>query len=132
MPRTAFPASGEAMALSRLLLGWVLVTGWLVGWDLIARRETSEWQRRIGLLAGGEALLLTLFGALWFGSLGAGAWWLVFGLVAALREWPCAGEPATGLRVRVARPPMALRLVRMLRTLLAGGILAWRLGAGAG
>ena len=84
------------------------------------------------MLAAGEALLLTLFGALWFGSLGAGAWWLVFGLVAALREWPCAAEPPVGPRARVARPPGALRLLRMLRTLVAGGILAWRLGAGSG
>jgi hypothetical protein len=119
------------MALSRLLLGWVLVTGWLVGWDLIARPGIG-WRRRNGLLAGGEALLLTLFGALWFGSLGAGAWWLVFGLVAALREWPCAGDPAPGPRARAARPPLGLRLVRMLRTLVAGGILAWRFGAGSG
>ena len=56
-----------------------------MSWDLIARRGTTGWQRRIGLLAGGEALLAALLGALWFGSLGAGAWWLVFGLVAALR-----------------------------------------------
>ena len=119
------------MALSRLLLGWALVTGWLLGWDLIARRGTGS-HRRIGVLDGGEALLLTLFGALWFGSLGAGAWWLVFGLVAALREWPPGGEPPTGPRARVARPPIGLQLLRMLRTLVAGGILAWRLGAGSG
>jgi hypothetical protein len=118
------------MALSRLLLGWALVTGWLLGWDLIARRGTGSHRR--GLLDGGEALLLTLFGALWFGSLGAGAWWLVFGLVAALREWPCGGEPPTGPRARVARPQIGLRLLRMLRTVVAGGILAWRLGAGSG
>ena len=60
------------------------------------------------MLAGGEALLLTLFGALWFGSLGAGAWWLVFGLVAALREWPSSGEPPPGARARAARPPLVL------------------------
>ena len=115
------------MALSRLLLGWALVTVWLVGWDLIARGGGAD--RRLAILAGGEALLLTLFGALWLGSLGAGAWWLVFGLVAALREWPSGGEPPPGARARAARP---LRVVRMLRTLAAGGILAWRLGAGGG
>ncbi len=118
------------MALSRLLLGWALVTVWLVGWDLIARGGRAD--RRLAILAGGEALLLTLFGALWFGSLGAGAWWLVFGLVAALREWPSGGEPLPGARARAARPPPVLRVVRMLRTLAAGGILAWRLGAGGG
>ena len=118
------------MALSRLLLGWAQVTVWLVGWDLIARGGGAD--RRLAILAGGEALLLTLFGALWLGSLGAGAWWLVFGLVAALREWPSSGEPPPGARARAARPPLVLRVVRMLRTLAAGGILAWRLGAGGG
>ena len=118
------------MALSRLLLGWALVTVWLVGWDLIARGGGAD--RRLAILGGGEALLLTLFGALWLGSLGAGAWWLVFGLVAALREWPSSGEPPPGARVRAARPPLVLRVVRMLRTLAAGGLLAWRLGAGGG
>src|SRR6476620_11261059 len=97
------------MALSRLLLGWALVTGWLLGWDLIARRGTGS-HRRIGMLDGGEALLLTLFGALWFGSLGAGAWWLVFGLVAALREWP----------IRSPR-----EVARIFRLVGAGGLLAW-------
>jgi hypothetical protein len=119
------------MALSRILLGWALVTAWLLGWDLIARRAAGL-DRRAALLASGEALLLTLFGALWFGSLGAGAWWLVFGLVAALREWPSGGTAPVGTRVRMAPPPLALRLVRVLRTLVAGGILAWRLGPGSG
>ena len=107
------------------------MTVWLVGWDLIARGGAA-WDRRLAMLAVGEALLLTLFGALWFGSLGTGAWWLVFGLVAALREWPSGGESQRGARTRAARPPLVLRVVRMLRTLAAGGILAWRLGAGGG
>src|SRR3954447_2774186 len=119
------------MALSRILLGWALVTAWLLGWNLIGRRG-ARLDRRAAVLAGGEALLLTLFGALWFARLGAGAWWLVFGLVAALREWPSGGDPLVGTRVRVAPPPLALRLLRMVRTLAAGGILAWRLGGGSG
>jgi hypothetical protein len=119
------------MALSRILLGWALVTAWLLGWNLIARRGARA-DRRTAALAGGEALLLTLFGALWFGSLGAGAWWLVFGLVAALREWPSGGDPSVGTRIRAVPPSLALRLLRMLRTLVAGGILAWRLGGGPG
>jgi hypothetical protein len=119
------------MALSRILFGWALVTAWLLGWDLIARRG-AQVDRRAAVLAGAEALLLTLFGALWFGSLGAGAWWLVFGLVGALREWPRGGDPPLRPRAKGVRPTLALRLARMLRTLAAGGILAWRLGAGWG
>jgi hypothetical protein len=117
------------MALSRLLLGWVLVTLWLLGWDLVAAR--GAWERRGALLPAGEALLLTLFGALWFGSLGSGAWWLVFALVGALREWPGQPEPATRARGRaVARPGVAVRLLRTFRVVGAGAILAWQLGAG--
>ena len=36
----------------------------------------------------GEALLLTLLAALWFGSLGAGMGWLVFLLIGGLMAWP--------------------------------------------
>ena len=53
------------MALSRLLLGWILVTVWLVGWDLIARGGAG-WDRRLAMLADDaclarRAFLLTLF-----------------------------------------------------------------------
>ena len=118
------------MALSRLLPAWLAVTAWLVFWELLssrlgAARGNGRLRRvRIFLV---EALLLTLFGALWFGSLGIGAWWLVFGLVGALREWPGPGG---------RRPPedfdpvgIGLAALRVLRTVVAGGILAWRLGA---
>jgi hypothetical protein len=118
------------MALSRLLLGWVLVALWLLGWDLIS--APGAWEHRKTLLPAGEALLLTLFGALWFGSLGSGAWWLVFLLVGALREWPGLPEPATRARGRASpRRGIVLRLLRIPRVLVAGGILAWRLGAAA-
>lgn len=117
------------MALSRLLLGWVLVTLWLLGWDLILAR--GAWEGRSALLPTGEALLLTLFGALWFGTLGSGAWWLVFLLVGALREWPGLPEPTTRVGGRATpRRRIVLRLLRTLRVVVAGGILAWGLGAG--
>lgn len=116
------------MALSRLLLAWLAVSAWLVLWELFASRLArprgeGRWRRARLLL--GEALLLTLFGALWFGSLGAGSWWLVFGLVGALREWP----GARGRRPAEETDAMAvgLSLLRVARTLVAGGVLAWRL-----
>ena len=117
------------MALSRLFVAWLMVTAlllvWeLVGWRLGGPRGTGRLRRARVFLV--EGLLLTLFGALWFGSLGAGAWWLVFGLVGALREWPGA---------RGRRPAeetdavgIGLSVLRVLRTVAAGGILAWRLG----
>jgi hypothetical protein len=116
------------MALSRLLVAWAVVAGWLLLWELVASRIVAARgdgrlrRARVFLV---EALLLTMFGGLWFGSLGSGAWWLVFGLVGALREWP-------GSRGRrpVERPdPIALgfSLLRVIRTLVAGALLAWRL-----
>jgi len=73
----------------------------------------------------GEALLLTLLGALWFGSLGAGGWWLVFGLVGALREWPVS----RGRRPAERPDPISIgvSLLHVLRTVVAGALLAWRL-----
>ena len=55
----------------------------------------------------------------------------MFALVGALREWP--GRPDSAARVKgraVSRPGIALRLLRTLRVVVAGGILAWRLGTG--
>jgi len=116
------------MALSRIVLAWLAVTVWLVLWELLLSRlgpaRGNGRLRRVRVLLV-EALLLTLFGALWFGSLGTGSWWLVFGLVGALREWP--GSQG---RRPVERPdPIAVgfSLLRVGRTLVAGGLLAWRL-----
>lgn len=104
------------MALSRILLAWVAVAAWLLGWQWIEGRRAEAVRlapREMADLAG-EALLVTLFGALWFGSLGAGAWWLPFLLVGGIREWPIRSV-RSGLRV--------------LRLLGAGGLLAWVLPA---
>jgi hypothetical protein len=117
------------MALSRLVLAWLGVTVWLLLWELVVSRLVNPGgagklrRARLFLV---EALLLTMLGALWFGSLGAGAWWLVFGLVGALREWP--GPP--GRRPAEGTDPIGIGLaaLRVLRTVAAGGILAWRLG----
>jgi hypothetical protein len=116
------------MGLSRLLWGWVAVALWLLLWELIASRLGSargDGKLRRARVYLGEALLLTLFGALWFGSLGSGQWWLVFGLVGALREWP----GSQGRRPVERSDPigLGLSLLRVVRTLVAGGLLAWRL-----
>jgi hypothetical protein len=103
------------VALGRILLAWVAVAAWLLGWWWVERRKKAGRLRRreMGDIAG-EALLVTLFGALWFASLGAGAWWLPFLLVGALREWP----------IRSIRGGL-----RVCRLLAAGGLLAWVLPA---
>ena len=118
------------MALPRLLLAWLLVTLWFVAWhearhrlaDLPTRSLPAALKSAL-LPAAAEALLLTLFSALWFASLGHGGWWLLFLLVALLIEVP--------VRIRQHRTPLlpwrevALGLVRVV---LAGGLLTWRLG----
>ncbi len=102
------------MAFSRILLAWAVAGAWLVAWTFAARRSvrTIAAPRELAWLAG-EALLLALFAALWFGSLGSGGWWLVFLLLGALMAWP----------VRTAAGA-----ARIARVLVAGGLLAWTLG----
>jgi hypothetical protein len=83
------------VALGRIALAWAAVAAWLLAWMAVERRlarSGTRPRRREGWpeswWVAGEALLLTLFAALWFGSLGAGTAWLVFLLLGALREWP--------------------------------------------
>lgn len=104
------------MTLGRLALAWILVSVWLMVWSFGERRLGAGSRapfRRLARPLAGEALLLTLFGALWFGSLGAGTWWLPFLLLGLLMEWPVG---SAGGAARVGR------------ILAAGGLLAWRLG----
>lgn len=118
------------MGLTRLVLAWLAVTLWLLAWELVASRLGSargDGRVRRARVFVVEALLLTLFGALWFGSLGAGAWWLVFGLVGALREWP--GSRGRRPSDETDAVGIGLSALRVLRTVAAGGILAWRLGS---
>ena len=66
------------MALSRLLLGWLLVTAWLLAWDLVAGRGAAGL-RATSALVSGEGVLLTLIAGLWFGD-----WRLSLVLAAAM------------------------------------------------
>jgi hypothetical protein len=104
------------VAFGRILLAWLVVGAWLASWAFGERRMTGAGWPSAAELAplAGEALLLALFGALWFGSLGSGAWWLVFLLVGGLMAWPV--RSLTGV-------------ARIARVVVAGGLLAWLLGA---
>ena len=95
-----------------MAIGWLAVAAWLLAWQWAERRtgEGAPMSAREAAEIAGEGLVVTLFGALWFGSLGSGAWWLVFLLVGAIREWP----PRTGRGA-----------LRILRVIGAGGVLAW-------
>ena len=104
------------MAFGRILLAWVVVGAWLAIWAFGERRVTGAGRPSATWLASltGEALLLALFAALWFGSLGSGAWWLVFLLLGGLMAWPVRSLAGAA---------------RVARVVVAGGLLAWTLGA---
>ena len=104
------------MAFGRILLAWLVVGAWLAIWAFAERRMTGAEGPSPAELAplAGEALLLALFAALWFGSLGSGGWWLVFLLLGGLMAWPV--RSLTGV-------------ARIARVLVAGGLLAWVLRA---
>ena len=70
-----------------------------------------------------EAAIVTLFASLWFDSLGHGGWWLLFlllGLIVAVARLPQRAWQRRAAVVRSIRD--------ILRYILAGAILAWRLG----
>jgi len=70
-----------------------------------------------------EALALTLFASLWFDSLGSGQWWLVFLLVGILATVPVQLLERNGL----GRAFVVAEAGELLRYLVAGALLAWRL-----
>lgn len=92
----------------------------------VARLQHRDLNRPATLMVTGEAVLLTLLGALWFGSVGSGAWWLVFPLIGALVSGAERGLRSALLR-SPARPELRGFLVGMAKYLVAGALLAWRL-----
>ena len=107
------------MTLLRIALGFLAVAALFVGWAW----TTGQRKRGIAVVLSAEALVLTLFAALWFGSLGKGGWLLVFlltGLLASGAErWIGALSQGTPLRSLV-RPT----LFTTARYAVAGGLLA--------
>jgi hypothetical protein len=103
------------VAFGRILLAWVVVGTWLAIWAFGERRVTGAGRPSAAELAAltGEALLLALFAALWFGSLGSGALGLVFMLLGGLMAWPVRSLAGAA---------------RVARVVAAGGLLAWTLG----
>ena len=114
------------MTLPRLLAAALAVGAWFLLASFVearlARRATLTGRTARVRLA--EALLLTLFGSLWFDSLGHGEWWLLFALVGALSA--LATHAAQGAQ-HWHRTSVAVA-VDIARYVIAGGILAWRLG----
>ena len=131
------------MTLTRLVLAWVPVAAWFVLATyaiplLVAAVSKTAGQPGVwvamplpvvkALLKWRlvEAGLLTLFASLWFDSLGSGGWWLLFLLVGALATIPAWLLPRSEQSLRRAR--VAGACADLARYVLAGAILAWRLG----
>ncbi|MGH7607421.1 MAG: hypothetical protein ACREME_08780 [Gemmatimonadales bacterium] len=112
------------MPLGRLFLAWLPVAALFLLTPPIpplSARPEIAWRAT-------EALIVTLFAALWFDSLGAGGWWLLFLLVGLLVAMP------RRLLLPYAAPDPAERRrwltqagLDVARYLGAGALLAWRL-----
>jgi hypothetical protein len=101
--------------------------GWGVGGGGSSPPSLATWGaavRVVWLPAAAEALVVALFAALWFGSLGSGGWVTLFLLVGAL-----AGGADRWTRRRLlgtsARGDLKLFVASLLRYLVAGGVCAW-------
>lgn len=134
------------MTLARLVLAWLAVAVEFVLVDRVSRwldRGAAGDAPAPAPVTGGvgpallwralEAAAVTLFASLWFDSLGHGGWWLVFllvGLMVSLAQGAGAAARAPGPRGPAGDQRDALRwtIRETSRYVLAGGILAWRLG----
>ncbi len=124
------------MTLGRLFLAWLPVAALFVAlppvgypWNEAGPSALvwffNRWE--IGWRLA-EAAVVTLFASLWFDSLGAGAWWLLFFLVGLLVAFPrrlVMWRHVDPLRRRHLVTHACLDLARYVA---AGGLLAWRLG----
>ena len=128
------------MSLGRLVLAWLPVAAefTIVGgtglrfptFDSAAPTDDAKvigevwtFTQRDLLWRSVEAAVVTLVASLWFDSLGHGGWWLLFlllGLMVAVARLPRPAWQRREAMVRTIRD--------VLRYVVAGAILAWRLG----
>lgn len=110
------------MSLGTFLVGFASVTVAFLAANWFLAGKTLRLYVVTHSLA--EALVFTLFGTLWFASLGAGSWLLVFALLGLL----IAGSER-GLRFAVSRSGGSTELMRFAvafaKVLAAGGLLAY-------
>ena len=118
------------MTLLRLVLGWAAVTAWFFLFELIEQRIVGPAPAAGRFRAGWkmyvtDALLFTLFAALWFASLGSGGWILLFLMVGLLVEGPARFRDGSG-RMDLRGKGLLRLSLGVIRIAGAGGILAWR------
>jgi len=124
------------VTLGRLILAWLPVAVLFalappVGyrWDLPADDRPVVWsfnRWEIGWRLA-EAGVVTLFASLWFDSLGAGGWLLVFLLVALLVAFPRRLVMWQHVERSRRRHLLVHASLDVARYVIAGALLAWRL-----
>jgi len=127
------------VTLGRLVLAWLPVTLLFALVPLVRSALASKVSRTPGTplswpsrrdvaWRAAEAGVLTLFASLWFDSLGRGGWFLLFLLVGLLAGFaarlPLLADDALERR----RPGIVDGLLDTARYVVAGALLAWRLG----
>lgn len=124
------------MTLGRLLLAWLPVAALFVvtppigyAWDVAMGKDFFVWsfnRWEIGWRLA-EAAVVTLFASLWFDSLGAGGWWLLFLLVGLLVAFPRRLVMWQYVEAARRRHLLAHAGLDVARYIAAGALLAWRL-----
>ena len=126
------------MTLGRLILAWLPVAalfvaapplGYRWGGDLPPDQGPLVWsfnRWEIGWRLV-EAAVVTLFASLWFDSLGAGGWWLLFLLVGLLVAFPRRLVMWQHVEPVRRRHLLVHATLDVTRYVLAGALLAWRL-----
>jgi len=124
------------VTLGRLIVAWLPVAVLFalappIGypWDLPADNRPVVWsfnRWEIGWRLA-EASVVTLFASLWFDSLGAGGWWLLFLLVGLLVAFPRRLVLWQHVDVPRRRHLLVHAALDVARYVIAGALLAWRL-----
>jgi hypothetical protein len=110
------------VTLLRLAGGVLGVTLWFALWALAVRKLSGEDRPLRFRIEVAEAILLAMFAALWFASLGHGGWWVLFTVLGLLIEGPVRlrHRPEELIGISAWRPI----LLGTLRLVGAGGILS--------
>jgi len=112
------------VTLTRLVLAWLPVALEFMAVEATATGRKWALTKRGAMWRCLEATVVTLFASLWFDSLGHGGWWLLFLLVGLMVSLARASDgSAPGRREALTRSARDT-----VRYVLAGAILAWRLG----
>jgi hypothetical protein len=124
------------VTLGRLILAWLPVAALFAlapplgyRWDLPPDERPLAWSPNrweCGWRAA-EAGVVTLFASLWFDSLGAGTWWLLFLLVGLLVAFPRRLVMWQHVEQLRRRHLLLHAAADVARYVAAGGLLAWRL-----